>query len=74
MGRLTALVEADLGLVEQARDTAEKGLAWAQASSAQVWAAYSLGVLGRLELALGNVEAAAGHLRELPERFSQRLA
>jgi DNA-binding CsgD family transcriptional regulator len=29
----------------------------------------SLGVLGRLELALGNLEAAAGYLRELPERL-----
>jgi DNA-binding CsgD family transcriptional regulator len=68
-GRVAALVEGDLGLVQQARDTAEKGLAWAEASSEEIWAVYSLGVLGRIELALGNVEAAAGRLRDLPERF-----
>jgi DNA-binding CsgD family transcriptional regulator len=31
--------------------------------------ALNLGVLGRLELAVGNAEAAAGYLRELPERL-----
>ena len=32
----------------------------------------SLGVLGRLELALGNLEAAGGYLRELPGRLARR--
>ena len=68
-GRFKALVEADLGLVEQARASAEQGLAFAQAASNEVFVIISLGVLGRIELALGNLEAAAAYLRELPARL-----
>ena len=65
-GRLRALSEADLGLVEQARASAAEALETAEAMGDQEWRALTLGVLGRLELALGNVEAAAGYLRDLP--------
>ena len=62
-------MEADLGLVEEARAHAEEGIASAQASSQEIFAILSLGVLGRLELALGNLQAAAEYLRELPGRL-----
>ena len=69
VGRVRALVEADLGLVEQARAHAEEGLASARAMSQEIFAVLILGVLGRLELALGNLKTAAEYLRELPERL-----
>ena len=69
VGRIRALVEADLGLVEEARAHAEEGFASAQAFSQDIFMVLSLGVLGRLELALGNLQAAAEHLRELPGRL-----
>ena len=69
VGRVKALIEADLGLVEQARASVEEGLMAAQAMADEYFAIASIGVLGRLELALGNVEAAGGHLRDLPGRL-----
>jgi len=71
-GRVKALVEVDLGLVEQARVSAEEGLAHSRAFSVEVHVIISLGVLGRLELAFGNLEAAGGYLRELPEQLLAR--
>jgi len=62
------LVEADLGFTEQARSTAEEALRFAHGRTDEVVVSASLGVLGRLELALGNLEAAAGYLRDLPGR------
>jgi predicted ATPase/DNA-binding CsgD family transcriptional regulator len=67
-GRNKALVEADLGLVEQARASATKALASSHAMGSDSFAVLSLGVLGRIELALGDLEAAGGLLRELPGR------
>ncbi len=69
VGRIRALVEADLGLVEEARAHAEEGIASAQAFSQDIFMVLGLGVLGRLELALGNLQAAAEYLRELPGRL-----
>ena len=69
VGRVRALVEADLGLVEEARAHAEEGIASAQEFSQEIFVVLGLGVLGRLELALGNLQAAAEHLRELPGRL-----
>jgi DNA-binding CsgD family transcriptional regulator len=63
---LRALAEADLGLVEQARASAGEALEEADALGDHEFAALALGVLGRLELAVGNVEAAVGYLRDLP--------
>jgi DNA-binding CsgD family transcriptional regulator len=69
VGRVKALVEADLGFVERARASAQEGLAAALAMADEYFAISSLGVLGRLELALGNLETAGGYLRDLPGRF-----
>jgi DNA-binding CsgD family transcriptional regulator len=65
-GRVRALVEADLGLVEQARAHAEGGLT---SAGNDIFDVLALGVLGRLELGLGNPKAAAEYLRALPERL-----
>ena len=64
--RLRALAEADLGLVEQARASAEKARTTAEEMSDREWAILSAGVLGRLEFALGHLDAALGFVRELP--------
>jgi DNA-binding CsgD family transcriptional regulator len=69
IGRMKALIEADLGLVDEARASAEEGLAFAQAGSNEFARILSLATLGRLELSLGRVDAAAGYLRELPGRL-----
>jgi DNA-binding CsgD family transcriptional regulator len=69
IGRAKALVEADLGLVEAARASAEEGLMFSADSSAELFVIVASGVLGRLELALGDLEAAGGRLRELPRRL-----
>jgi DNA-binding CsgD family transcriptional regulator len=69
VGRVRALLEADLGLVEAARSHAEAGLVFSQSRSDDFFTIACLGVLGRLELALGDLEAARGYLRELPGRL-----
>ena len=68
-GRVNALIEMDLGLIDEARASAENALAHARAVSNDAFILVTLGVLGRLELVLGNIEAAASHLRELPARL-----
>jgi len=68
-GRVKALIEADLGLVDEARASAQAGLTLATARSHGTFSILVHGVLGRLELALGNLEAAGGYLRELPGRL-----
>jgi DNA-binding CsgD family transcriptional regulator len=68
-GRVKALVETDLGLVERARAAAEAGAAEMDALGAEIFTILSLAVLGRLELALGNTRAAGRYLSELPERL-----
>jgi DNA-binding CsgD family transcriptional regulator len=67
-GLYHALVEADLGLVEEARSSAERGLATACATGDAIFELSNLAVLGRVELALGNLKTAAEQLRELPAR------
>jgi DNA-binding CsgD family transcriptional regulator len=68
-GRLRALAEADLGLDEQARASAAVALAAADEMSDREWTILTLGVLGRLELLLGDVEAALGYMRGLPAQL-----
>ena len=68
VGRVKGLVEADLGLVEQARISAGETLALGDRVG-EHYTIYALGVLGRIELALGNLEAAGRYLRELPARL-----
>jgi len=69
MGQVKTLLAVDLGLVDEARTSAEEGLAHAQESVFDIFSVMITGALGRLELALGNLEAAGGYLRELPGRF-----
>lgn len=68
-GRLKALVEADLGLVERARASAHEAVAEMEAHGNEMFTILSLAVLGRLELALGNFQAAGRYLTELPSRL-----
>jgi DNA-binding CsgD family transcriptional regulator len=68
VGRIKALIEADLGLVAEARASAEEGQAYSQALS-EFHTILGLGTLGHLELALGNLGEAGGYLRELPGRL-----
>ena len=69
VGRAKALLEADLGLVEEARASADEVLALAQDVAYEIFAIETIGVLGRLELELGDLESAANHLRDLPGRL-----
>jgi DNA-binding CsgD family transcriptional regulator len=64
-----ALLEVDLGRVEEARASAERGVAISRDLSDQEWEILSLGALGRLELALGNLIAAGEYMVELPGRL-----
>jgi DNA-binding CsgD family transcriptional regulator len=68
-GRVEAYLEADLGLVDEARATADAGSTFAATYSHEFFGIASLGALGRLELALGNLAAAGEYLRRLPERL-----
>jgi DNA-binding NarL/FixJ family response regulator len=61
-------VEADLGLVEQARVSAREALAFSEATAKEHYIILALGVLGRIELELGNLETAGEYLRDLPAR------
>jgi len=69
VARVRALVATDLGLVDEARAAAEEGLAVSQAKGTDAFSLQIQSVLGRLELAQGNVVEAGRHLRELPDRF-----
>jgi DNA-binding CsgD family transcriptional regulator len=68
-GRMKALIETDLGLVEQARASVEEGVAESKANGNEVFRLLCLGVLGRLELALGDLPAARAYLSDLPRRL-----
>jgi len=68
MGRIKALIEVDLGRVESARPVAEEALRLAQEREDEVQVFTCLGVLGRLELLLGNHTAAGAWLGDLPGR------
>jgi tetratricopeptide (TPR) repeat protein len=65
VGRVRALIEADLGLVEEARASALRGIALGADFS--LFTLLSRSVLGRIELASGNMESAGVHLRDLPD-------
>lgn len=62
VGRAKGLIEIDLGLAEHARATIDETFS----GDDQLPRAYGHGLLGRLELALGNLEEAGQHLREVP--------
>ena len=65
----TASVEADAGLVERARATARRGLACAEAMHDEIHMVFNLAALGAVEFALGHLDEAARHYRELPARL-----
>jgi ATP/maltotriose-dependent transcriptional regulator MalT len=69
IGRAKALIEADLGLVDEARASAAEAIAHSEATSSEAYVIVALGVLGRIELALGNLEASGNYLRDLPSRL-----
>jgi DNA-binding CsgD family transcriptional regulator len=65
-GRFKGLIETDLGLVDQARVSVSEGLAEAEARRSELFRVLCVGVLGRLELALGDLQAAGQYLSDLP--------
>jgi DNA-binding CsgD family transcriptional regulator len=66
---LRALLEVDLGRVDEARASAERAVAISRELSDQEWEILSLGALGRLELALGNLTSAGKYMKDLPGRL-----
>jgi DNA-binding CsgD family transcriptional regulator len=64
-----ATVDATLGDVERTRAGVEEALVISESVSDAVFPLWDLAALGHLELSLGNLRAAAGHLRELPARL-----
>ena len=69
MGRVGALIEGDLGRVESARALAEEAIRVSQQNANDLFTLAAFGALGRLELALGDLEAAGNQLRELPAQL-----
>jgi len=69
VGRIRALVEADLGLADEARASARQGIARAQELSMDIYDVFCRGSLGHVELVADNLEAAGGHLRDLADRL-----
>lgn len=69
VARAKALIETDLGLVDEARRSAEEALALSRPGSIELYTVIAESMLGRVELTLGNVEAAGDYLSELPERL-----
>ncbi|MGN6169597.1 MAG: AAA family ATPase [Solirubrobacteraceae bacterium] len=64
-----AQLELGFGLIEQARATAERGLASSRGIGDEIYTVFNLAVLGALELALGNHQAAGDILHDLPARL-----
>ena len=70
MGRVRALVEADLGLVEEARASAQEGLDAAPALRQEIIVIFSPSECSAVSSSRsGTCEAAAACLRELPARL-----
>jgi DNA-binding CsgD family transcriptional regulator len=68
-GRVKAVIETDLGLVERARASAEEGVAEMDALGNEIFSLLSHAALGRLEFALGNTQAAGRYLSDVPGRL-----
>ena len=66
--RAAAFVEADSGLLDEARASAHRSSLHAQAVSDGIHWISSRAALGHVELVAGDLEAAIAHLRELPAR------
>ena len=69
VARVKALVETDLGRLDEARASAEESLRNALAAANTLFTICARGALGRIELAVGDLDAAAGYLRSLPEQL-----
>lgn len=67
-----ALVDAYLGRAGESRVAAELGAAIAEASGDEEIRMLNVGVLGFLELSLGDFESATRHLRDLPARLTSQ--
>ncbi len=67
VGRVRALVEADLGLLDEARMSAGQGIGLAEELA--LFTLLSRSVLGRIELVSGDLESAGVHLRDLPDQL-----
>lgn len=67
--RAQALIETDLGLVDEARATCEAALSLARSTANEYFEINALGTLGRLELGLDDLVAAGDRLRDLPARL-----
>jgi DNA-binding CsgD family transcriptional regulator len=71
VGRVRALVEADLGLADEARTSAGQAIAKSQELSLPLYEFLGRSALGRIELMAGNLESAGVHLRDLADRLSE---
>ena len=69
LGRIKALIEADLGIVDQARDSVRRPWLSRRRRRTRLAEIFALGSLGRLELVLGQPEVGVGYLRDLPGRL-----
>jgi DNA-binding CsgD family transcriptional regulator len=65
-----ALVDAHLGRADESRAAAERGVAIAEAAGDEEIRILNVGVLGFVELSMGQFESAARHLRDLPARLT----
>jgi DNA-binding CsgD family transcriptional regulator len=64
-----SMLETDLGLVEEARATAGDAIAVAHALCSTLFVGLCHGALGRLEFALGDLDAAAAHFARTPHEL-----
>jgi DNA-binding CsgD family transcriptional regulator len=62
-------MDADVGLLERARDLAQIGLDCSRAMRDEIFTIANLAAMGHVELVAGDAEAAVTHLRELPTRM-----
>jgi len=69
VGRIRALVEADLGLADEARASARQGIARAQELSLDIYDALCRSTLGHVELVEGDLQAAGVQLLDLADRL-----
>jgi len=67
VGRVRALVEADLGLLDEARTSAGQGIGLAEELA--LFTLLSRSVLGRIELVSGDLESAGAYLCDLPDQL-----
>jgi DNA-binding CsgD family transcriptional regulator len=67
-----ALVDAHLGRADGSRAAAERGVAIAEASGDEEIRMLNVGVLGFVELSVGDFESAARYLRDLPARLTSQ--